>query len=182
MQRYPIVVLVGTSGGGKTSLLLDMLKRFPKDCAAIKSKVTRAQRNEQDAIFYDFVSPDEFESLVNQGRLFQTANFAGHRYGCDREQTNTVIANKIGLVVLVQQSVADFITAGYKLHLIEIIPQGHKPRAEAERIKDDLARSAVSLEYEDVITNSFTAGGFKQASDHLAMIISKILTESRPSV
>jgi ABC-type cobalamin/Fe3+-siderophores transport system ATPase subunit len=175
MQAYPIIVLVGPSGAGKTSLLLQMLSRFPNQTAAIKSKVTRSQRNAQDAVFYDFLSEPEFEHFRAEGRLFQTAHYAGHNYGCERKQTDAVVQQKIGLVVLVQQSVADFIAAGYKLVLVEIVPEGYIPRTENHRVAADQARNAVPLSYDYHITNSFAPGGFEHATDELTKIIRGLL-------
>lgn len=181
MQRYPILVLVGPSGGGKTSLLLSMLDRYPGRCAAIKSKTTRARREPQDDIFYDFVTPEQFTELELSGRLFQTANFGGNRYGCDREQTDATVADKLGLVVLVQQSVADFVNAGYKLHLVKIDPQGYTPRSEAQRLRDDQARAQIELTYDNVIVNSFAPGGFERAQNELANIVDRLLNQSHPN-
>ena len=178
MQKYPIIALVGTSGGGKTTLLLEMIKRYPKVCAALKSKVTRARRNEQDGIFYDFVSFEEFAELEAQGRLFQTATFGGHRYGCDRAQTDAIVADHIGLVVLVQQSVADFKTAGYRMCLIEIIPEGHRARPEPQRMLDDAERAKIKLNYDATIINSFAPGGFQKAANELASIVDGLLAQS----
>ena len=174
MQKYPTIVLVGPSGGGKTSLLLEMIKRYPEHCAAIKSKVTRPRRSSIDCVFYDFITEEQFSKLESAGRLFQTAFFGGHHYGCDREQTDAIVKDKIGLVVLIQQSVADFISAGYKMYLVEIIPEGHKPRNEAQRIRDDETRAKVKLDYDATLINSFAPGGFELAADELARIVQSI--------
>lgn len=163
-------------------MLLSMLEKYPGECTAIKSKTTRARREPQDDIFYDFVTPEQFTELELGGRLFQTANFGGHRYGCECEQTEATVAHKLGLVVLVQQSVADFVKAGYKLHLVKIDPQGYTPRSEAERLRDDQARAQIQLAYDDVIVNSFAPGGFAKAETELANIVDRLLKQSPPSV
>lgn len=155
-------------------MLLEMCKRFPA-CTPLKTNVTRAQRNAEDARFYHFISVDTFQERAAEGRFFQQAFFGGNYYGCDRAETDTVVTEKLGVIVLVQQSVADFRAVGYRLHVIEIIPEGHTPRNEAQRLKDDEARAKIAMDYDARIVNSFAPGGFKKAADELANIVDGLL-------
>jgi guanylate kinase len=181
MQEYPIIVLVGTSGGGKTALLFEMLKRFPNDCAALKSLTTRTRRGPEDDVFYDFVSRDYFETRYGLGEVFQRADFGGNLYGCERSHVNSIVSHQLGLVVLVQQAIQDFLKAGYTLHLVHIVPEGHQPRNENARLRDDEARARIVVDYDATIVNSFAPGGFQAAADELAAVIESLLSRSLPS-
>ncbi len=182
MQKYPILVLVGPAAGGKTTLLKEMLKRFPDKCAPIKSLITRPRRGPEDDLFYDFVTVEDFQQRVARDEIFQTAFHAGNWYGCDRQMTDAVVKDKIGLVVLVQQSVADFIKAGYKLHLVYVKPLGHTPRNDPARIKDDEEREKIKLDYQSVIVNEFGPGGFEKAANELENVVKSLLIDLAPTL
>ena len=73
-----MIILIGESGSGKTTILNELEKRgFQK---AI-NYTTRPKRDEGETSEYQFVSKEEFEKMWEEGKLLQRAEFAGENYG-----------------------------------------------------------------------------------------------------
>ncbi|KAN0064940.1 guanylate kinase [Thecaphora frezii] len=76
------IVLSGPSGVGKSTLLKKLFDEFPNDFGFSVSHTTRAPRpGEVPGQSYHYVTPDEFESLVQQGAFLENAKFGGNHYG-----------------------------------------------------------------------------------------------------
>lgn len=75
-----LLVLVGISGAGKDTLV----KRAGKRRTLRKpiSLTTRDKREEEvDGVDYYFITTEEFQRYINDGRVFEWAEFDGHLYG-----------------------------------------------------------------------------------------------------
>lgn len=81
-MRDRIVLLVGKSGSGKTSVC-DELERFFK-WKVLKSYTTREKRNENEDS-HTFVSEEEFDLLTN---ICAYTVFDGHRYCATQQQVD----------------------------------------------------------------------------------------------
>ncbi|CDU26444.1 probable GUK1-guanylate kinase [Sporisorium scitamineum] len=76
------IVLSGPSGVGKSTLLKKLFEEFPNDFGFSVSHTTRDPRpGEVRGQSYHYVSPQEFEDLVQQGAFLEHAKFGGNRYG-----------------------------------------------------------------------------------------------------
>lgn len=94
-----LVVISGPSGAGKTSVCR-ALKALPEVRFSV-SATTRARRpGEVDGVDYHFLSREEFERQVAQGRFLEWASYNGNLYGTQREPVEQAIAD--GLVVLLE--------------------------------------------------------------------------------
>jgi guanylate kinase len=79
-----LTVLSGPSGVGKGSVIAAVRRRHPDIWLSV-SVTTRAPRpGEQNGVEYLFVSPAEYDELVETGELLEHATYAGNAYGTPR--------------------------------------------------------------------------------------------------
>lgn len=83
-----LIVLSGHSGGGKTSLMRQIMKN------EVVSFTTRKPRQgEIDGVDYKFISLEKFNELKEKGKLIEQVEYSGNYYGIDQEE----FENKISL-------------------------------------------------------------------------------------
>src|SRR3989344_6055112 len=92
------ILVVGPSGSGKSVLL----KHLRRECPAIvfpNSCTTRAmRRGEVAGEAYHFLTPEEFDSHVEQGDFLEWASYGGNRYGTLRADILPVVeAGKVAV-------------------------------------------------------------------------------------
>ena len=83
-ERGLLAVISAPSGGGKGTIMKEL---FAKDdnLRLSVSATTRAPRpGEVDGTHYYFISREEFESLINQGKMLEHAEYVGNYYGTPR--------------------------------------------------------------------------------------------------
>lgn len=81
-----ILSVSGPSLSGKTELVKRM-----KDLGAIEliSHTTRPRRgHEIDGVHYNFVTPEQFQTLVDQDEMVQVSHFNGYMYGMSSQEVN----------------------------------------------------------------------------------------------
>lgn len=90
-----IVLVSGPSGAGKSSVIEDLKSKGHKDVVFDKSisLTTRQIRDgEKNGREYYFVSPEEFESLINENYFFEYVKYHNNYYGVPRN--NLTLDNK----------------------------------------------------------------------------------------
>jgi guanylate kinase len=79
-----LVVLSGPSGVGKDAVL-NRLRESAFPLSYIVTLTTRPQRdNEQDMVDYRFISTDEYQNMLANNELLESANVYGNWYGVPR--------------------------------------------------------------------------------------------------
>ena len=86
IKHEPLLIIVASpSGGGKTTLIEEVVKEFPDNFARCVTDTTRAPREgEVDGVDYNFLYPDQFEAMVLHGEFLEHAQVYGHSYGTRR--------------------------------------------------------------------------------------------------
>ncbi|APJ11088.1 guanylate kinase [Bacillus safensis] len=76
-----LIVVSGHSGGGKTSLMRQIMKN------EVVSFTTRKPRQgEIDGVDYKFISVEKFKELKEKGKLIEQVEYSGNYYGIDQEE------------------------------------------------------------------------------------------------
>lgn len=85
-----MIILIGESGSGKTTILNELEKRGFKKAI---NHTTRPKRKTDDELNeYKFLSKDEFNKMWDEGRLLQRAEFNNEFYGISTDSLKTDIA------------------------------------------------------------------------------------------
>ncbi len=87
-----IIVITGPSGVGKKEIIADLLSTFA-NLKFIPTLTTRKSKDLKDNM-YEFVSEDDFFSLVETNSFLEYKTISGHRYGTlIRELDQTITSN-----------------------------------------------------------------------------------------
>lgn len=90
-ERGICMVLSAPSGGGKTTLIREMLRRFPGLRHSI-SYTTRMPRNDNsDAGDYHFIDTPEFQRMITAGEFLEWAEVHGCLYGTSRKDLEALL-------------------------------------------------------------------------------------------
>jgi len=91
--RGHIYLLVGPSGGGKTTLIRRVTSAAAAAFRFVPSTTSRPPRpGEQDGIDYHFTGEPDFERLAVAGDFLEWQRVHGYRYGSSRHRLEAVVA------------------------------------------------------------------------------------------
>ena len=190
-----VLVVTGTSGAGKGTLEKMLLERMPEVELAV-SATTRDQRpGEQNGREYWFITPEKFESLVDEGEFLEYVDLPwGARSGTLRSDIDRIQANgKVPLLDLetdgalrVQEAIPGSVTIFVDAPTFEELERRLRERATESsgeiQVRLDLARKQQTLKnrFDHVIVND----DVERAAQELTEIVRRELqtagTMSRP--
>ena len=103
MSKGLLIVLSGPSGVGKGTILKEVMKDESLKLAFSISMTTREKREgEVDGVNYFFVSKDEFEQAVKDGKLLEYAEFVGNYYGTPLEYVEKLRNQGINVILEIE--------------------------------------------------------------------------------
>ena len=85
MKKGLLTVVSGFSGAGKGTLMKGLLARYDNYALSV-SMTTRAMRpGETEGVEYFFVTKEEFEKSIEEGKLIEHAQYVGNYYGTPKD-------------------------------------------------------------------------------------------------
>jgi guanylate kinase len=83
MQPKPahLFIIAAPSGGGKSTLCREVLKRFSDMRYSVSYTTRKRRRGEQDSVDYNFIGRRDFKNGIKAGKWAEWAVVHGHYYG-----------------------------------------------------------------------------------------------------
>lgn len=104
-----IITFTGPSCGGKTTLMEEVIRRFPDQFCRLRSFTSRPRREGEGDKEYDFITQEDAEQLILDKKVIQFVDFKGLLYGTSCDQLEEVFqAGKIGITVVEPTGVTQF--------------------------------------------------------------------------
>ena len=102
MRRGRLIVVSGPSGAGKDTLIGDALGEIP-ELALIASATTREPRPcEVDGRDHVFLSREEFQRWIEEGKLLEWAEYSGNLYGTPKESVDDLLEKGRSVILRIE--------------------------------------------------------------------------------
>ena len=84
-EKGRLIVISGPSGAGKSTVVFNSIG-YRKDCCFSTSVTTRKPRpGEENGREYFFITQDEFDEMVESGKLLEHARYVNNSYGTPKD-------------------------------------------------------------------------------------------------
>jgi guanylate kinase len=97
-----VFVITGPSGVGKGTLIRGLMERLGGLELSVSATTRSARPGERDGVDYHFLSAEEFERRVRDGRFVEHADYAGRRYGTLRSELDERVRAGIPVVLEIE--------------------------------------------------------------------------------
>lgn len=178
-----LFVISAPSGAGKTTLVHQMLNRFPSINYSISSTTRAPRKGEVDGQDYFFITQGEFQDKITQGAWLEWAQVHGNFYGTSKEfVTSCLDAGNHLLVDIDIQGAAKVMASEFKPVTIFILPPSFEELANRltnrgtdseDVIKLRLKNAKQEMEQQNLYQYTVVNDDLDQAVEELARIFEK---------
>ena len=151
-----MVILMGKSGAGKTTVLNELVKLGFKKAVTCTTRPVRP--GERDGVDYHFLTAEKFEEMESAGMFAETAHTGKHAYGSLKESymdaATVIILTPDGAENTVRRvgrknMLAVYLYADKKLLIKRLKERGDDPKEFMRRLAEDDARFEKAYEFCD---------------------------------
>ena len=85
MEKGVLVVVSGLSGAGKGTICKRLLEKYPDYVLSVSATSRKPRKGEENGREYFFITKDEFEDMIRDGKLLEYARYVENYYGTPKE-------------------------------------------------------------------------------------------------
>ena len=123
MNGYFPLILSSPSGGGKTTIARELLKRRGDLGYSVSCTTRPARQNEREGVDYFFLTPDQFEEARARGDFAESAEVHGNLYATLRREVDRLLGEKKHVVMDIDvQGARQFVNVYPASVLVFLIP------------------------------------------------------------
>lgn len=161
-DRRPLIIC-GPSGVGKGTLCHKQVSSLPDVFALGVSHTTQKTRaNGVEGIYYSFVQPEQFTSLIAQNGFVKHTTFNGQSYGSSRQTTSDLAWKEYVVILEIDVKGVEHIKADSSidvryvfirppsLEVLECRLREHAMEDEAVMLRGGLAQATIELGYVNI--------------------------------
>ena len=182
----PVIAITGTSGAGKGTLEVELMRRLPELELAVSATTRERRPNERDGREYHFVSADEFERLVQEGAFLEHVTHPwGPRHGTLRSEIDRIRGEgRVPLLdlethgaLVVRDEVPGAVTVFVKAPSLDELERRLRERATESggEIEERLAVAREQLALEDEFDHVIVNDDLRRAVDELEGVVAREL-------
>ena len=99
MSKGGIFIISGPSGSGKDTLLVELFKKRPEIKFSISSITRPMRQGEVEGQKYNFISKEQFESMLENDQLLEHNVYVGNYYGTPKAPVVEATQNGYDIVI-----------------------------------------------------------------------------------
>ena len=181
-----MIVVSGPSGAGKSTLIRDSLDAVPSLAFSVSAPPRDPRPGVVDGRDYVFLSREEFERWIEEGRFLEWAEYSGNLYGTPEHRVEELLDSGLSVILEIELQGArkvrekrpDAVMIFVRAPSLEETRRRLKGRATetAEAMESRLATAVGEVAARDEFDYEVVNGDREQARHDIVEIIEKIVT------
>ena len=102
MPRGSLIVVSGPSAAGKSTLIRAAREAIPELAYSVSATTRNPREGEVDGRDYVFLSREEFEKWIEEGRFLEWAEYSGNLYGTPEEKVEEFLENGRSVILEIE--------------------------------------------------------------------------------
>ena len=188
-KKGEIIAVSAPSGGGKTTIVKQILKKFPEIVFSVSATTRPKRESEENGVEYYFITEAEFKQKINNDEFVEWEKFYDYYYGTFKSVVEENVKNGKSVLLEVDVKGAISLKRIYpEAHLIYITPPSFEElvkrlrerRTESESdIKKRIERAKMELSVKDKFDYFIDNKDLNKAINDTSDLINKILNKEK---